>query len=58
MPLLPLEEPHRARMRLILETTGLLGSDKVAAIGSAAAGRTGARSRTAGAASAASSVRA
>ena len=67
MPLMPLEESHRARLRLIMEAAGLLDPDNLVAIGSAAAGRTGARaaaagrtgarSRTTGAASAASSAR-
>jgi 4-hydroxy-tetrahydrodipicolinate synthase len=43
MPLLPLDEPHRARMHLVLETAGLLGPKKVVAIGPAA-GRAGVRS--------------
>jgi 4-hydroxy-tetrahydrodipicolinate synthase len=33
MPLMPLDEPHRARLRLILETSGLLEPDNVVDIG-------------------------
>ena len=44
-PLLPLEEPHRARLRMVLETTGALDPDNIArgviasALQSALAGR-------------------
>ena len=36
MPLMPLDEPHRARLRLLLETSGLLGATDEAAAGSRA----------------------
>jgi 4-hydroxy-tetrahydrodipicolinate synthase len=45
MPLMPLEEPHRARLRLILEATGLLEPDNIVTI--EAAGRSSARTATA-----------
>jgi ABC-type thiamine transport system ATPase subunit len=45
-PLLPLEEPHRTRLQLILEHAGLLDSRKA----SPAVGSAGSRSRTATAA--------
>ncbi len=35
MPLMPLEESHRARLRLIMEAAGLLDPDNLVAIGSA-----------------------
>ena len=47
LPLMPLEEPHRARLRLILEESGLLEPGNVVAIG--AADRSRARSRAAAA---------
>jgi hypothetical protein len=33
MPLMPLEEPHRERLRVIMETAGLLAPDNVVVIG-------------------------
>ena len=48
MPLMPLEEPHRERLRAIMETAGLLEPDNVVAIG--AVERSAARSRAAAAA--------
>jgi len=48
MPLMPLDEPHRAQLRLTMETAGLLEPDNVVAIG--AVERSTARSRAATAA--------
>jgi 4-hydroxy-tetrahydrodipicolinate synthase len=46
LPLMPLDEPHRARLRVILETSGLLGTE-AGATGRATSGTNGTATRLA-----------
>jgi hypothetical protein len=46
-PLLPLDEPYRAKLRLVLEASGLLDGSAAAAAGSGASAATLARATAA-----------
>jgi len=48
LPLLPLEETHRARLRLVLETTGALEFDGTAVVGSTSGADANGASRSTG----------